>query len=324
MATIPLTAYLLVPRPVEPHDSFKVTVCNMLDELCALSGKLQFPLEEYGVSQVAIELVEYPCKVDLERWIEFGDLSKCKIVRVVAEIHMGASHWFDLINIYHKRVTDLIVAANIADLGSLENVGGVFFKDERPCGNIRAMNAFSLREASNLASSRGWPTLRKLNFADVWEWAVRQKGFLVGFGGGPTGRAINAFTHLFEGVSDPIKLFWAMVGLEALYVTGRGISEQMREKVWLLLGEQKAHKKEITQLYDFRSAFVHGDLDFVGMNCFYLPEGLDTRKHDTELVKSASLAQVILTATIQELVQRNWAGLSFSYRVRDLGEPAAG
>lgn len=328
MTSVTLAAYLPIPIPAEPHDSFRDAVRDMLDELCALSGELRFPLEEYGSSEVLIESVKSVDKnqFDLARWIEFGSLDQCEVVRIVVEFCTGQLHWFKLVNVFHKRVADLIIAANIAHLGSLEHMGGVLFKDGRCCGNIRAMNAFSLREASILAGARGWPALRKMGFSEVWSWAVKQPGFLIGFGGGLTGRAINAFTHLFAAnfSGAPIQLFWSMIALEALYVDGKkGIAEQMREKIRLLLGEQETHRRDITRLYDYRSKFVHGGCDFVGMNCYYLPDDLDTRKHDADLAESASLAQAILAATLQELVRRDWSGLHFSYQVKNSEEPVA-
>lgn len=321
MTKILLTAYLPIPKAIAPHNMFENKVSDMLDELCSLSGKLQFPMEEYGLSTIEIDLIQNSEEIQsfLAYWVEWGDLKHCRILRIVARVDIGELHWFNLVNIFHKRVTDIIVAANMASLGSLEIIGGVYLRDGNPHGNIRAMNAYSLREASNFSELRGWPTIKRLSFAKVWEWAIKQPGFLVGFGGNLTGRSINAFTHLFEGLDEPIRLFWSMVALEALYVKGKqGIARQMREKIWLLLGEQETHKKNITGLYDYRSQFVHGGLDFVGMNCYYLPKNLNTEKHEKKLVETSSLAQAILVATIQELIQRNWRGLDFSYKVEDL------
>ena len=62
MGRILLTAYLPIPMPGEPHDGFNMAVGDMIDELCALSGMLEFPLEEYGASQIASELVEITSK----------------------------------------------------------------------------------------------------------------------------------------------------------------------------------------------------------------------------------------------------------------------
>lgn len=324
-----LTAYLPISIPAEPHNVFETTAYDMLDELCALSGYLRFPLEEYGSLKTIVEGVENIDKnqIDLEQWIEFGNLDTCKIVKVEVELDTGGLHWFNLISIFNKRVTDLIIAANIAHLGSLELLGGVYFKDGRCCGNIRALNVFSLREVSGFAKQRGWPTLHKLNFDEVWSWAIKQPGFLKGFGGGLTGRAINAFTHLFamNFSGAPIELFWSMVALEALYVDGKqGIAEQMREKVWTFLGEQDSYKRAITKLYSYRSKFVHGGCDFLGMNCYHLSSDMGSiTKYDNELTEAALLAQAILVATLQELVRRDWPGIEFSYQAKSSKELTA-
>lgn len=324
-----LTAYIPISIPAEPHDVFETAVCGMLDELCDLSGYLRFPLEDYGSPKATVEGVRDIDKnqIDLEQWIEFGNLNTCEVMKIEVELDIGELHWLNLVNIFNKRVTDLIIAANIAHLGSLELLGGVYFKDDRCCGNIRALNAFSLREVSSFAKRKGWPTLHKLTFDKVWSWATNQPGFLKGFGGGLTGRAINAFTHLFamNFSGAPIDLFWSMVALEALYVDGKqGIAEQMREKVWTFLGEQDSYKRDITKLYDYRSKFVHGGSDFIGVNSYHLPNDMENIvKYDNGLTEAALLAQAILVATLQELVRRDWPGIGFSYQAKSSEEPAA-
>jgi hypothetical protein len=342
MINLLLTAYLPVPTPSLPQhdDTFRGVLHDMLDEICALSGKLELSLGEYGTFKPAIEFLEHQSsedQADLEQWFEPYDLDNCcGIIKIMAEvpiptpevelgIKMLSWETFSRLAIteaeFIKGIYDLIVVANIARVGSLEIDRGVIVgRDGQLSARTNAMSAYSLREASNFAASIGWPTLQRLDFAKVWNWAMKQEGFLKRFGGGPTGRAINAFTYSFEAIrTDPRKLFWALVGIEALYVKGPSVMEQVREKVWLFLGAQDSHKKKISQLYNFRSRFVHGDLDFPGM--YFLHRATPSfDEYTDELHESVSLAEAILVATIQELVQRDWKGLSFSYTMSDLPE----
>jgi Apea-like HEPN len=130
-------------------------------------------------------------------------------------------------------------------------------------------------EALDLADYLEWPNLRTIDVAKVWAWAIEQEGFLEGFGGGTTGRALDAFAHLFASprADEATMLLWSLVGIEAIYVRGRqGLLEQVRDKGQIHLGKQEAYRKKISRMYDFRSRFVHGDLmvvDNVGACCAF-------------------------------------------------------
>lgn len=67
-------------------------------------------------------------------------------------------------------------------------------------------------------------------------------------------------------------------------------------------------------MYDFRSRFLHGDYDFDGPVLLGDAEEV-VGKYSAELIESISLAVAILTATLQEMIKRNWTSLNFSYEV---------
>ena len=115
-------------------------------------------------------------------------------------------------------------------------------------------------------------------------------------------------------------MLWSLVGIEALYTKGEaGLAEQVKHKSQAFLGRQDAYKKEIAKMYDFRSRFVHGDLDFPGYLTPYESEGAE-RRYQEGLKASNDLATAVLVASIQELIRRDCKGLDFSYAV---GEAAA-
>jgi hypothetical protein len=164
------------------------------------------------------------------------------------------------------------------------------------------------------------------SFHSTWQWAIKQRGFLDGFSCSPVTRAINAFSHLIrqelfqiEGYNNPEILFWALIGIEALYAKGKtGFPEQIREKSQVLLGIQSANKKKIGNMYDFRSRFIHGELDFIAP--FLGVESKSKEDFSDVLSESTGLAIAILIATFQALIQRGWSGLQFSYVVGDLSK----
>ena len=81
---------------------------------------------------------------------------------------------------------------------------------------------------------------------DVWQWVSTLEGLSAGFSRDSTGRALNALTHLSTPVSQQFALFWMLMGLEALYVKGSSsVMEQLRERIYTLLGTPKGAQEEI-------------------------------------------------------------------------------
>lgn len=222
-----------------------------------------------------------------------------------------------------KRVYDLLLAVNIARPGALELGQGtiVLNDDERrePGHQLGEMGkGHLLQGAWRLSRSLMWPEMKTLGIRSVWEWANRQEGFSQGFGGGPIGRALNAFARRFgsNAQDDATNLFWALVGIEALYTEGQGsLQQQVNEKSQAFLGKMTQYKKKINRMYDFRSRFVHGDLDFSG-KLVVDDAGEDHQKHSQELRETVIFAEAILVATLQRLAERNWKGVRFPRELR--------
>jgi hypothetical protein len=346
-----LEAYFPVPMPYMPrHKEFETVVYDMLGQLCGLSAEFDFPLEnppyDHGVVRPTIELVESLSEDQtyIEHLLvpEHVWVSEREILRITAEVSISDGEHEDFENemvvhedgisfqvppdtlrrlsansVFEKRVYDLAVVANIACPGSLAFERGIVVQDGQPVLSTSKMSADSLREASNLATSIGWPTLQQLDLVKAWGWAIKQDGFLNGFANDALSRSLNAFTRLLDASIkyDPVALLWALVGIEALYTKGEeSLTAQAREKIEAFLGPQTSHKKKFRQMYNFRSRFVHGDLDFPGRS------SVGTADYLSDVSDAISLAVAILTATIQELVRRDWKGLSFSYTVGDLAQ----
>ena len=106
-----------------------------------------------------------------------------------------------------------------------------------------------------------------------------------------------------------------MLGLEAIYGRGSiGIGEQLREKSELLFGKCSSNKKRLAAAYNFRSRFLHGDLD--------IPFRYTDEFEHNEILKfsnaqwdAAFFATVLLISTLQEFVLRDVYELYFPYTV---------
>lgn len=107
-----------------------------------------------------------------------------------------------------------------------------------------------------------------------------------------------------------------MLGLEALYARGTdGIGRQLTERTELLLGPRVEHKRAVSNLYAYRSRFLHGDEDLpLGFNVDSF-ERID-RPLEVKNYEHWGYACAILLASIQELVQRNQHTLEFDTVLR--------
>ncbi len=339
-----LIAYLpiLEPWPYHIEDIFYKKLNSVLDEIHKLSDKLSISFDQYGVVNPQIELLNN--KSQLKDWFEPQVIENHEFTKITVNLSVpesiegievednfrlidstGKEIYKDtkpavqlnkhlILRLFEKRIYDLVVATNIAKPGTLGVSQGIIVQDGYKT-KTEKMVSHSLREALILATAIGWPTLQELEIAKVWRWLADQQDFLDGYGENPLSRALGALTYLFDEKFDldPALLLWALVGVEALYVRGQsGLIEQVREKTKTFLGAPKAFKKKLQRMYDFRSRFVHGDLNFPGRHSLRETQEME---YVRELNEAISLAIAILIASFQELVVRDWKALHFSYTV---------
>ncbi|GLI04308.1 hypothetical protein YDYSG_03380 [Paenibacillus tyrfis] len=135
-------------------------------------------------------------------------------------------------------------------------------------------------------------------------------------GGTPVERALSALTYLFgtSGESTQgIDLFFTMIALEALYCSSNnGIKEQLLEKSQVFLGVQNEYKKLFKSMYDYRSKFIHGGLNFPG-KYHHFDASDDFEKFTKETNDVILMAQSVLIATLQQLSKLNMHELNFKY-----------
>lgn len=314
-------------------------VRGTLEELCSLSGQLELDLGDDVIVQPRFRILETREKHGLdfrdEKSIVFENPEWWDVLEVETFLDVGAPQieqimelnpnlsmdrapsllLFGLAHTFEEKLYDIALVANLARPGSVELFEGYIHLEEHKIRRTKRFSSWEFREAAHLAEKLGWPKLDDISVADVWRWSEPIEGLSAGYSTGPVGRALNALTHLTSlGSSQPFSLFWALMGLEALYVRGSGgVMEQLREKVHTLLGAPEMHKKKFTRMYDLRSRVIHGQLDF--SSAYSQVEGPENDRFYKDLGEATDLATALLLATLQQLVQRGWWELRFSYLV---------
>ena len=100
-----------------------------------------------------------------------------------------------------------------------------------------------------------WPKINGIPLEKTISWFEKHNISLSKSSNSKAGRAINAFSQMFGTLEEKNSsfLFWSVLGIEALLAEGNSnISNQIRTKCILLLGEPSEFKKKLGQLYNFR------------------------------------------------------------------------
>jgi hypothetical protein len=206
------------------------------------------------------------------------------------------------------RVKHILVYLNLARPGFFDSREGVIVSDlsygktERKTEkNAFPILCFTLDHG--LLYSYKWPTLYELSLSQTLDWLELQREALAATSRNRIQRALNAFSYLFhDNLHDNTAsdLFFAIAGLEALFVEGDlAIQKQVDIKTQLILGSRTEFKRLFNDLYNFRSKFIHGQLDIP--NRFHFED--DDEKvidHNSDSYQYSTLAIMILIASIQQ------------------------
>ncbi len=214
-----------------------------------------------------------------------------------------------------KRFYEFLMVLNICQVGGFD-YGPAMMEMYWGYKNLRTMNT-NTKDIFEYSFNKKWPQFSNLEIESTWNWfiiEIKQNGS-DDISYSSLGRALNAFSYLYEDSSEINKLFWTLVGLEAIYVKGKeGISQQIKQKGQLFLGEIEEFKKRLTKMYAFRSAFVHGSKDFPSY--FNMNGETDPIENfEIELDEILLTAESMLIATIQKMAHENRKNLEFSYSI---------
>jgi hypothetical protein len=174
-----------------------------------------------------------------------------------------------------------------------------------------------------MARKDGWPPIRDIPVSSTWRWFSHLPGLEEGIVRGPIGRAVAALTHIIypQTVYGDLstEFVWALLGLEAIYGRGStGIGEQLQAKSEVLLGasaNSRRNRKRISTAYQFRSRFLHGDIDIP----FRYTEDFEHKeilKFGHNQLDAGLFAAALLVSTLQEFVLRNTYEVSFFYNIK--------
>jgi hypothetical protein len=210
---------------------------------------------------------------------------------------------------------DFFLIMNIAVPGSCNFYGGVIRSKDQPYDPEISLSSYFFETAHLRSQSNRWPPTKILPLSSVHKWffAVRNDVRQV-----PKSRMERVLFGLMQlAIADvtPTTFIWLFYALETLFDTKAGEnSRSLVERIKLLLGpndkEFKLLRKNLSELYGVRSAFVHGGLGVIHP---MHDETLDpeAEKSYVRFLELADFGFIILLAAVQEVVSKNWTDLRF-------------
>lgn len=303
-------------------------------------NQITFDMWNFGVCQADIELLKNidtsSYDEDIKKKLEKEFNSKFPIIKIkmtvnisdykdeifmneIKEVLPDDNTTYEELNLiiskcaFKKRLCDLVVAANLACPGSLRIVKGVVIQDLYRVTDLDKMDSMFFKTTLEYCSKYRYPPIIKIDFYKTWQWINKFKMYLNGFSRTKIERALNCFYLLFE-KNEPENLFYSIMGTEALYVKGTGgLQEQVKSKCEAFLGVQHDFKKVYTNMYDFRSRFIHGDLNFPIKHNYCIDDRLP--KFNKSMQEATYFSIGLLTASLQKLLILDKDDLDFEIKV---------
>lgn len=327
--------------PVEWIESLAVELIDLINERAAIDWD-----NEYGPTNWTAQVVSRPSDVPVPlrhcvkhlKKIDFYDKYTIRVdveasISADAEIMLESYDGSGKYLLPPKQV--LALAASVVPLGAAEYLSSILTVAlfAKP-GAFQALAPLVLAQGKQkthpwlenaamgieptcveLALHHRWPPLTNMSLSKAFAWARSIEGFRDSYAVGRIGRAIGALRYLaVPSRGNETRIFWAVLGLEALYCRGRGegLKEQLLAKSELFLGPRTEHKKMFGSLYKYRSAFVHGGCDFPFYNCSKeATEAYERYLNDDD--RMTSLAVAILISTLQKAAGQDRKSLEFGY-----------
>ncbi|MFN8416553.1 MAG: HEPN domain-containing protein [Cytophagaceae bacterium] len=206
----------------------------------------------------------------------------------------------------------LILLLNLTYATKIDFLPGVIYSNDGRFLSETEIILSNLDFAYEIQLKTKWPKIYKLKLTQTLEW-YSSNGLHIDFNSrNKLHRAINSFSYQFSNIieHDTSILFWTMLGIEALLAEGNvNIINQIKAKTALILGEPEEFKKRLDKLYNYRSRFVHGDIDFPAKF------SSDYENFESEYYEYLNFATSILLSLIRTLIIQNKSEFKFIYKL---------
>lgn len=295
---------------------------NTVDELISLSGSIDIVYKKNIISKLTIKKLTKRNKevkeIFKDKYLFIGIDTILKFstsieIQNTEQLEQKEDHYFSFEYLVENYVQHLIIYSNLAKPGAFDTREGVI-KIKEISGDITTkFKEFpilenSLTYAVGLSNKYNWPPIKELPLKKSLDWLRQHWSAVESISENKIQRALNAFSYLFHDnllsvANSSGDLFHALIGIEAIYVNGNiNIQEQVNQKSQILLGSRSNFKKVFSELYDYRSRYVHGQLNFI--NRFFVDDKEDIAIEQLlKIYKHSAFAIAILVSSLQKHIE---------------------
>jgi hypothetical protein len=232
-------------------------------------------------------------------------------------VHNELDLWIkeDILEIFEQDIYHFLSILNLSLIGAYQYGNGFFFQDSKFIRVEKFSNFYPI-ELLEYSEDKKWPVFLDLSIKSCWDWFLQKIHTDTDTDTTNVQRAYNAYTHIVKNSKNIESIFWAMIGIEALYVTGKeGIGEQVRKKSQLFLGKIQEFKNMLSKMYDFRSSLVHGSKNIPSAFFNWNMIEDDIAKFYEDSNEPSLCAISLLIASLQKLITLNWGEINFDYKI---------
>ncbi|RQH05898.1 HEPN domain-containing protein [Bradyrhizobium sp. RP6] len=164
-----------------------------------------------------------------------------------------------------------------------------------------------------------WQQIRTLPLAQTVRWYDSVRSDIRQIPQNPMERALFALLHISKIDTDPMIVIWLFYAFESLFQTRAGENfSSLVQRIILLFNlddtQAKIVRREFRELYNTRSAIVHGGFEIAHpMQNEVLDKAIDD--HRLRISETAEFGLALLLAAIQETIARGWRYPIFSERL---------
>ena len=209
---------------------------------------------------------------------------------------------------------EILLLAQIARPCGLRHREGIIYFNKRIQSKI--VPTFELyQEQLELQKEHGYPKLEYLRLTDLYSWIYKNHLLFPERPKNSFDKALNNLSFV-NGEENDISIFiYLMRTLEEIYTNNiHQVSDQLNKNIQLFLGPMETFKKQIKNMYNIRSRFLHGDTnlppyhkrDYVSVIDF--PEG-----YENEIFEATSLSLTLIISTLQKMYSENRKNINFKY-----------
>jgi hypothetical protein len=209
-------------------------------------------------------------------------------------------------------LSKLALIVNLTYATKIDFLPGIIFSENNKYLGKTEIILSSLDYAYEHSLKIGWPQVTHLKLQDTVTWYNINNLHPDSNSKNKLHRAINSFSYQFSRLleKDTSILFWTMLGIEALLAEGsNNIIGQIKVKSSIILGEPVEYKRKLDKLYNYRSRFVHGDINFPAKF------SSDYENFEQEYWEYLHFSTSILIALIRNLIVNNKNAFQFEYKL---------